>query len=112
MPVSTATCLHPRPADGTSRPGRNQCKGNGGGTTPSSHGCYSSWTAPGPTGITTRIKALRAAAADLALSGFLRNVPVLAAPLVDLLHGGPSEPVWRPVRDPGSTVGWMRSTPL
>ncbi|MFJ2722796.1 replication-relaxation family protein [Streptomyces sp. NPDC087437] len=36
----------------------------------------------------------------------------LAAPLVDLLHGGPSEPVWRPVRDPGSTVGWSQPPSL
>ncbi|MGW4825625.1 replication-relaxation family protein [Streptomyces sp. NPDC004227] len=63
----------------------------------------------GPTGITTRIKALRAAAADPALSGFLRNVPVLVAPLVDVLQGGPSEPVWRPVQDPHRRVSWSQS---
>ncbi|MFI9601475.1 replication-relaxation family protein [Streptomyces sp. NPDC052043] len=63
----------------------------------------------GPTGIKTRIKALRAAAADLALAGFMREVPVLVAPLADVLQGGPAEPVWRPVRDPGSTVSWSHS---
>ncbi|MGX4694724.1 hypothetical protein [Streptomyces sp. JNUCC 63] len=66
----------------------------------------------GPAGIQTRIKALRAAAADPAPVGFLRDVPVLAAPLVDVLQGGPAEPVWRPVRDPGSTVSWVHSAPL
>jgi hypothetical protein len=66
----------------------------------------------GPTGVETRITALRAAAADPAPAGFLRDVPVLAAPLVDLLHSGPSELVWRPVRDPGRTVSWMHSHSL
>ncbi|WP_258382916.1 hypothetical protein [Streptomyces sp. NTH33] len=60
----------------------------------------------GPTGAETRIRALRAAAADPAPAGFLRHVPVLAAPLVDLLKGGPAEPVWHPIQDPGSTVSW------
>ncbi|MFF4838387.1 replication-relaxation family protein [Streptomyces sp. NPDC001315] len=63
----------------------------------------------GPTGIETRINALHAAARDLALSGLLRQVPVLAAPLVDLLHNGPSAPVWRPVHDPARRVSWMHS---
>ncbi|MFF4402470.1 replication-relaxation family protein [Streptomyces sp. NPDC001480] len=63
----------------------------------------------GPTGIETRIRALRAAASELALSGFLRNVPVLATPLVDLLRGGPSAPVWRPVQDPDRRVPWSQS---
>ncbi|MGW7410295.1 replication-relaxation family protein [Streptomyces sp. NPDC054833] len=62
----------------------------------------------GPTGVQTRIRALRAAASELALSGFLRNVPVLAAPLVDLLQGGPSAPVWRPVQNPEHTVPWSQ----
>ncbi|MFD4974346.1 hypothetical protein ACFWOI_30110, partial [Streptomyces sp. NPDC058424] len=66
----------------------------------------------GPAGIETRIRALRAAAADLALSGFLRNVPVLVAPLVEVLQGGPAEPVWHPVRDPRSTVSWSHSPGL
>ncbi|MEV5083023.1 replication-relaxation family protein [Streptomyces sp. NPDC056159] len=66
----------------------------------------------GPTGIKTRINALRAAAADPTLASFLREVPVLATPLVDLLHGGPSEPVWRPVRNPDSTVSWSQPPSL
>ncbi|WP_234436335.1 replication-relaxation family protein [Streptomyces sp. NRRL S-813] len=66
----------------------------------------------GPAGITTRIRTLRAAAEDLALTGFLREVPVLAAPLVDVLKGGPAEPVWHPVQDPGSTVSWTHSPGL
>ncbi|MFF4763329.1 replication-relaxation family protein [Streptomyces sp. NPDC001292] len=63
----------------------------------------------GPAGIETRLKALRAAATDPALAGFLRDVPVLAAPLVDLLQGGPAEPVWHPVRGPRSIVSWSHS---
>ncbi|MES4892210.1 replication-relaxation family protein [Streptomyces sp. NPDC096012] len=63
----------------------------------------------GPAGIETRIRALRAAASDRALSGFLRNVPVLAAPLVDLLRGGPSAPVWLPVQHPDRRVPWGQS---
>ncbi|MGX4695161.1 hypothetical protein [Streptomyces sp. JNUCC 63] len=43
----------------------------------------------GPTGITTRITALHAAAANPAPAGLLRHVPVLAAPLADVLQGGP-----------------------
>lgn len=66
----------------------------------------------GPAGIETRIRALRAAAADPALSGFLRNVPVLVAPLVEVLQGCPAEPVWHPVQDPGSTVNWSHSPGL
>lgn len=54
----------------------------------------------GPAGNDTRIRALHAAARDLAPSGFLRDVTVLAAPLVDLLRDGPAAPVWRPVHDP------------
>ncbi|WP_405478421.1 hypothetical protein [Streptomyces canus] len=54
-----------------------------------------------------RIDALRAAARDLALFGFLHEVPVLAASLTDLLQDGPSAPVWRPVQDPDSRVSWM-----
>ncbi|MET9388522.1 hypothetical protein ABZY09_48120 [Streptomyces sp. NPDC002928] len=63
----------------------------------------------GPAGIETRISALHAAARDLALASFLRNVPLLAAPLADLLHNGPSAPVWRPVHDPDRRVSWMHS---
>lgn len=63
----------------------------------------------GPAGVETRISALHAAAGDLALSGFLRKVPVLAAPLVDLLRDGPAAPVWRPIHDPDRRVGWSQS---
>ncbi|MFF9803223.1 replication-relaxation family protein [Streptomyces rochei] len=63
----------------------------------------------GPAGIETRINALRAAARDPAVAGFLRDVPVLAAPLVDLLRNGPSAPVWRPAQDPDRQVTWMQS---
>ncbi|MFI8068870.1 replication-relaxation family protein [Streptomyces sp. NPDC086033] len=62
----------------------------------------------GPAGVTTRIEALNAAAEDLALFGFLHEVPVLVAALSDLRDKGPGEPVWRPVRDPSSTVAWSQ----
>ncbi|MFF7551210.1 hypothetical protein ACFZCU_47615 [Streptomyces canus] len=48
--------------------------------------------------------ALGAAAWDLV--PFLHEVPVLAAPLTDLLQRGPAEPVWRPVQNPDSRVSW------
>jgi protein involved in plasmid replication-relaxation len=60
----------------------------------------------GPAGIENRIRALRAGAGLLAPSRFLHDVPVLVAPLADLLHHGPSAPVWRPVHDPGRRVPW------
>ncbi|MDQ1013592.1 replication-relaxation family protein [Streptomyces afghaniensis] len=60
----------------------------------------------GPAGVENRISALRAGAGLLAPSRFLNDVPVLAAPLADLLHHGPSAPVWRPVHDPGQRVPW------
>ncbi|MFF3466117.1 replication-relaxation family protein [Streptomyces sp. NPDC001984] len=63
----------------------------------------------GPAGITTRIRALHAAPAGRALAVFLRDVPVLAASLADLRNNGPSEPVWRPIRDPASRVVWSQS---
>lgn len=58
----------------------------------------------GAAGIENRISALCAAARPLA--PFLRDVPVLAAPLADLLQHGPSAPVWRPVHDPDQRVPW------
>ncbi|MET9462581.1 hypothetical protein ABZY05_47620 [Streptomyces canus] len=61
----------------------------------------------GPAGIENRISALRAAARDLV--PFLYEVPVLAAPLTDLLQHGPAEPVWRPVQMPDSRVSWYQS---
>ncbi|MDQ1073598.1 hypothetical protein [Streptomyces canus] len=60
----------------------------------------------GPVAIENRISALRAAAGELKLFGFLHEVPVLAAPLTDRLQHGPSAPVWRPVQNPGSRVSW------
>ncbi len=63
----------------------------------------------GPAGIETRIRALHAATRDLAPSGFRHTVPVLAAPLVDLLRDGPAAPVWHPVDDPDQTVPWSHS---
>ncbi|MDQ0904022.1 hypothetical protein QFZ22_000007 [Streptomyces canus] len=41
--------------------------------------------------------------------GFLHEVPVLAAPLTDLLQHGPSASVWRPVQNPGTRVSWMEA---
>ncbi|MGW0819425.1 replication-relaxation family protein [Streptomyces viridiviolaceus] len=63
----------------------------------------------GPAGVETRIHALGAAARDLALAGFLREVPVLAAPMTDLLQHGPAASVWRPLHNPDHKVGWMHS---
>ncbi|MFD4973064.1 replication-relaxation family protein [Streptomyces sp. NPDC058424] len=60
----------------------------------------------GPTGVENRISALRAGAELLTPSRFLHDVPVLAAPLADLLHHGPSSPVWHPVHDPNQRVPW------
>jgi hypothetical protein len=66
----------------------------------------------GPAGVETRIRALRAAAANWPVSAFLREVPALAAPLTDLLQHGPSAPVWRPVQDPDQDpdqrASWMQ----
>ncbi|CAL9654512.1 hypothetical protein SUDANB176_06739 [Streptomyces sp. enrichment culture] len=59
----------------------------------------------GPVGIETRIHALGAAARDVTLAGFLREVPVLAAPMTDLLHHGPAAPIWHP----DHKVGWAHS---
>ncbi|MER5602330.1 replication-relaxation family protein [Streptomyces sp. NPDC002265] len=63
----------------------------------------------GAAGVDNRISALKAASRELAVAAFLREVPVMAAPLVDLLRDGPSAPVWRPVRNPAHRVGWMHS---
>jgi len=61
----------------------------------------------GPAGVANRISALRAGAGLLAR--FPYNVPVLVAPLADLLQHGPSAPVWRPVHDPDRRVRWTES---
>ncbi|MFD7700602.1 hypothetical protein [Streptomyces caelestis] len=60
-----------------------------------------------PTGVETRIHALRAAARDITLTGFPREVPVLAAAMTDLLRHVPTTPVWRPVHDLDHRVDWM-----
>ncbi|MGW4659999.1 replication-relaxation family protein [Streptomyces sp. NPDC004279] len=62
----------------------------------------------GPTGIDNRISALHAGA-KFAHIDFLHGVPMLAAPLNDLLRSGPSAPIWRPVTDPGQQVNWTDS---
>ncbi|MFE7215122.1 hypothetical protein ACFU93_35305 [Streptomyces sp. NPDC057611] len=62
----------------------------------------------GPTDVENRISALRAGAGLLTPSRFLHDVPILAAPLADLLHQGPSAPVWRPAHDPNQRVRWTR----
>ncbi|WP_406227029.1 replication-relaxation family protein [Streptomyces anthocyanicus] len=46
----------------------------------------------GPAGIHTRLTALEAAARQSSLAVFLRDVPVLAAPMTDLLRHGPGAP--------------------
>ncbi|MFE7029131.1 replication-relaxation family protein [Streptomyces sp. NPDC057621] len=61
----------------------------------------------GPIGIEQRVRALHAAAAETAVLGFLRDVPVLTAALADLLREGPSAPVWRPVQNPDQRVSWL-----
>ncbi|GAA4048794.1 replication-relaxation family protein [Streptomyces shaanxiensis] len=66
----------------------------------------------GPAGVTTRITALHAAAADPALAGFPRDVPIFAASMTDLRNNGPSAPVWRPVQDPATAVTWSQSPPF
>ncbi|MFF7566732.1 replication-relaxation family protein [Streptomyces pseudovenezuelae] len=58
----------------------------------------------GPAGVENRVTALRAAARPL--TAFLADVPVLTAPLADLLQHGPSAPVWRLVHDPDRRVPW------
>ncbi|MFE7712310.1 hypothetical protein ACFU6I_42685 [Streptomyces sp. NPDC057486] len=63
----------------------------------------------GPAGIHTRIEALHAAARQPELAVFLRDVPVLTAPMTDLLRHGPTAPVWHPVTDPDHRVDWMHT---
>ncbi|WP_255310935.1 hypothetical protein [Streptomyces viridosporus] len=114
MPASTVTRPHPRPGRGSS---------------PSPQPTQESWRqhyplfprllfvldGTGSAGVETRIHALRAAARDIALAGFLRQVPVLAAPLADLLQHSPAAPVWYPIPDTdhdhghGQRAGWMHT---
>ncbi|MEV5646363.1 replication-relaxation family protein, partial [Streptomyces flaveolus] len=65
--------------------------------------------ATGPTGIHTRLKALQAAARQPELAVFLRDVPVLAAAMTDLLQHGPAALVWHPIPGPDHKVGWMHT---
>ncbi|MFI6485928.1 hypothetical protein [Streptomyces sp. NPDC050564] len=44
--------------------------------------------------------------APVQVTGFLRDVPVVAAPPADPRANGPSAPVWRAIRDPDSRVSW------
>lgn len=60
----------------------------------------------GPTGIETRIRALSAAARDITLIDFLREVTVLAVSMTELLQHGPSAPVWHPIQNPERRVDW------
>ncbi|MGW3683356.1 replication-relaxation family protein [Streptomyces prasinus] len=61
-----------------------------------------------PAGVDNRITALRAAAKQLP-PAFLRDVPILATPMTDLLQHGPAAPVWRPVTDPTRRVSWTHT---
>ncbi|MGC2997230.1 replication-relaxation family protein [Streptomyces sp. G35A] len=63
----------------------------------------------GPAGVETRISALRAATRGHELAAFLREIPVLATPMTDLLQHGPAAPVWRPVQEPDHRVDWMHT---
>ncbi|MFJ9542623.1 replication-relaxation family protein [Streptomyces sp. NPDC101225] len=60
----------------------------------------------GPAGVNTRMRALHGITADLALTVFLRDVLVVAAPLAELRSHGPSAAVWRPIHNPDSRVVW------
>ncbi|MET9372239.1 hypothetical protein ABZY00_30960 [Streptomyces griseoflavus] len=66
----------------------------------------------GPTGVENRIHALHTAARDIALAGFLREVPVLAASMTDLLQHGPTAPIWRPIHNPDHRVDWTHTPHL
>ncbi|MFF5303497.1 hypothetical protein ACFY5F_29490 [Streptomyces sp. NPDC013161] len=63
----------------------------------------------GPAGVANRISALHSGAGLLTTSRFLYEVPVLVAPLADLLQHGPSAPVWQPVHDPDRRVRWTET---
>jgi hypothetical protein len=63
-------------------------------------------------GVENRVNALRSGA-ELTGAGFLAAVPILVAPLTDILRDGPSAPIWRPVTTPAEQVSWThRRTPL
>ncbi|MEV5645739.1 hypothetical protein AB0L67_37350 [Streptomyces flaveolus] len=100
-PASTSTCPHPHPGRAGPESWRRRY--------PLFPRLLFVLDATGPTGIHTRLKALQAAARDVALAGFLREVPVLAAAMTDLLQHGPAAPVWHPVTDPDQRVDWMHT---
>ncbi|WP_405724202.1 hypothetical protein OG885_00040 [Streptomyces sp. NBC_00028] len=62
----------------------------------------------GPTGVANRLTALTASAR---LTGpvFRASVPIYTASLTDLLHDGPSAPVWQPATTPQQRVRWTDS---
>lgn len=91
----------PWPVRATERTARGRPRGDA--------GRHSAPRLPAARRVEIRIGALHAAARGLALAGFLRHVPVLVAPLVDMLKDGPTAPVWRPVRTPHRRVGWSQS---
>jgi hypothetical protein len=62
----------------------------------------------GPAGIDNRIDALNAATRQLP-PAFLRDVPILATPMTELLQHGPAAPVWQPATRPDQHVDWMHS---
>ncbi|MGW1365324.1 replication-relaxation family protein [Streptomyces chartreusis] len=59
----------------------------------------------GPVSVDHRIRALKAGA-GLAGRDFLRDVPLLATPLRDLLENGPSAPIWRPLTGLKQHAAW------
>ncbi len=59
----------------------------------------------GLVGITNRVNTLRSGA-ELTRADFLAAVPILIAPLTDILRDGPSAPIWRPVTTPAQQVSW------
>ncbi|WHM35085.1 replication-relaxation family protein [Streptomyces sp. BPPL-273] len=63
----------------------------------------------GPAGIHTRLKALEAAARQPAHTPLLRDVPVLAAPMPDLLQHGPAAPIWHPINGTDQRVAWTHT---
>ncbi|MGW5568182.1 replication-relaxation family protein [Streptomyces tendae] len=68
----------------------------------------------GPAGIHTRLTALQAAARQPTHTALLHEVPILAAPMTDLLRHGPTAPVWHPIGGPDQQLGWtqtMRALP-
>ncbi|WP_306420943.1 hypothetical protein [Streptomyces griseicoloratus] len=62
----------------------------------------------GPAGVETRIHALHAAARDVTLADFLREVLVLAAPMTDLLQHGPAAPTMNPTTAGHRLAGCVR----